>query len=77
MATAIHRFHTPTLSDVLCIRLRGGEVVAVGAEYACGFVAVCWDDVKLEVGEVDIGEFENGIVEASGVVAEVGVKNWV
>jgi hypothetical protein len=68
MATAIHRFHPPILSDVLCIRLRGGGVVAVGAEYTYGFVAACWDDVKLEVGEVEA---------SGGVVAEVGVKNCV
>jgi hypothetical protein len=74
-ATAAHRFHTPILSDVLCIRLRGGGVVAAGAEYTCGFVAPCWEDIKLEVGELDVGEVENGEVgaEAGGGVAEVGV----
>jgi hypothetical protein len=77
MATAIHRFHPPILSDVLCIRLRRGEFVAGGTTCACGFVAACWDGVKLEVGEIDGGEVEIGKVKASGIVAEVGVKDWV
>jgi hypothetical protein len=56
-----------------------GRTKTTQALYQARFGAACWDDVKLEVSEVDVSEVENGEVgaEAGAGVAEVGVKNRV